>query len=105
LESAAKILPAIDMPGISMPNFREMADVVRRANIYGPRDYRKIVEEAISFWKIETLEGLNEAGRKAQDKIMQIPKRLEKVAEYLERKTEKKSFSFELIYDRILVME
>lgn len=105
LQSALKILPAIDMPGISMPNFREMADVIRRAKIYGPRDYKKIVEEAISFWNIEVLEGLNEAGRKAQDKIMQIPARLEKVAEYIERRTEKKSFSFDLIYDRILVMD
>jgi len=105
LQSALKILPAIDMPGISAPNFREMADVIRRAKIYGPRHYKKIVEEAISFWNIEVLEGLNEAGRKAQDKIMQIPARLEKVAEYLERKTEKKSFSFDLVYNRILVME
>jgi len=105
LQSAAAMLPAIDMPGISMPNFREMADVVRRAKIYGPRDYKKIVEEAISFWKIETLEGLNEMGRKAQDKIMEIPKRLQKVAEYIEKRTEKKSFSFDLIYDRIIVMD
>lgn len=105
LQSAASILPAIDMPGISMPNFREMADVIRRAKIYGPRDYKKIVEEAISFWKIETLEGLNELGRKAQDKIMEIPNRLQKVAEYIEKRTEKKSFSFDLIYDRIIVME
>ncbi len=105
LQSAAAILPAIDMPGISMPNFREMADVIRRAGIYGPRDYKKIVEEAISFWKIETLEGLNEMGRKAQDKILEIPKRLQKVAEYIEKRTEKKSFSFDLIYDRIIIME
>jgi len=105
LQSALKILPAIDMPGISMPNFREMADVIRRAKIYGPLEYKKIVEEAISFWNIEVLEGLNEAGRKAQDKIMKIPGRLEKVAQYLESRTEKKSFSFDLIYDRILVME
>ena len=105
LQSAIKILPAIDMPGISMPNFREMADVIRRAKIYGPRDYKKIVEEAISFWDIEVLEGLNEAGRIAQDKIMRIPTRLEKVAEYLESKTEKKSFSFDLVYNRIFVME
>ena len=105
LQSALGIMPAIDMPGISMPNFREMADVIRRAKIYGPREYKKIVEEAISFWNIEVLEGLNEAGRKAQDKIMQIPGRLEKVAEYIERRTEKKSFSFDLIYDRILVMD
>lgn len=104
LQSALSILPAIDMPGIKMPNFREMADVIRRAGIYGPWDYKKIVEEAISFWNIDVMEGLNEVGRAAQDKIMAIPKRLEKVAQYLERKTEKKSFSFELINDRILVM-
>lgn len=105
LESALTIMPAIDMPGISMPNFREMADVIRREEIYGPRDYKKIVEEAIDYWKIELLDGLNEAGRKAQEKIMQIPKRLEKVAEYIEQKTTQKTFSFELIYNRILVME
>lgn len=105
LQSALAILPAIDMPGIKMPNFREMGDVVRRAGIYGPWDYKKIVEEAISFWNIEILDGLNEMGRKAQEKIMAIPKRLEKVAQYLEKRKEKKSFSFDLIYDRILVME
>ena len=31
LESAARIMPAIDMPGVKMPNFRELSDVVRRA--------------------------------------------------------------------------
>lgn len=105
LESALSILPAIDMPGISMPNFREMADVIRREGIYGPRDYKSIVEEAISFWKLDVLDGLNEAGRKAQEKIMKIPQRLEKVADYIEQKTTKKSFSFELIYNRILLLE
>ncbi|MBZ0180250.1 MAG: acyl-ACP desaturase [Melioribacteraceae bacterium] len=105
LQSALAIMPAIDMPGISMPNFREMADIVRRAGIYGPREYKKIVEEAISAWKIEILTGLNEAGRKAQEKIMAIPKRLERAAEYIEHRTVKKSFSLELIYNRILVMD
>ncbi|MBU2491777.1 MAG: acyl-ACP desaturase [Bacteroidetes bacterium] len=105
LESAVSIMPAIDMPGISMPNFREMADIVRRVGIYGPREYKKIVEEAITFWKIGILQGLNEKGRKAQEKIMQIPERLEKVAQYIEQRSAKKTFSFDLIYNRILVME
>ncbi len=105
LSSALKIMPEIDMPGISMPNFREMADVLTRTGIYGPRDYKKIVEEVLKFWKIELLEGLNEIGRIAQDKLMAIPKRLEKVSDYLEQKTKKKTFSFELIYNRFLVMD
>jgi acyl-[acyl-carrier-protein] desaturase len=103
--SAADIMPAIDMPGISMPNFRDMADVIRRVGIYGPRDYKKIVEEAIKFWEIELITGLNDLAKKAQEKILSIPKRLEKVAEYIEKRTESKTFSFDFIYNRILVFE
>jgi len=105
LQSAVSIMPAIDMPGLSMPNFREMADVVRRVGIYGPWDYKKIVEEAIKFWNIEILTGLNDAASKAQEKILSIPKRLEKVAEYIEQRTKQKTFSFDFIYNRILVFE
>lgn len=105
LLSAVDIMPAIDMPGFSMPNFREMADVVRRVGIYGPLDYKKIVEESIKFWEIEMLTGLNELAQKAQEKILSIPKRLEKVAEYIEKRTESKTFSFDFIYNRILMFE
>jgi acyl-[acyl-carrier-protein] desaturase len=105
LQSALQIMPGIDMPGLSMPNFREMADVIRRAGIYGPRDYKKIVEEALKFWNIEALEGLNDIGRAAQDKLMAIPKRLERVAQIIEQRTNEKTFSFDLIYNRILVMK
>lgn len=105
LLSAAEIMPAIDMPGFSMPNFREMADVVRRVGIYGPRDYKIIVEEAIKFWNIELLTGLDDIAQKAQEKILSIPNRLEKVAQYIERRTESKTFSFDFIYNRILVFD
>ena len=105
LQSAVAIMPSIEMPGISMPNFKEMADIVRRSGIYGPWDYKNIVEEAIRYWKIDLRTGLNEAGRKAQEKIMNIPKRLQKVAEYMERRSKSKSFSFDFIYGRQFSME
>src|SRR6476619_973495 len=105
LESAAKIMPAIDMPGVNMPHFRELADVVRRAGIYGPRDYLKIVEEQIKFWAIDKMTGLNEVGRKAQDKIMAIPARLERIADILEAKTKPKTFSFDVIFSREFAMD
>jgi acyl-[acyl-carrier-protein] desaturase len=105
LESAAKIMPAIDMPGVNMPHFRELADVVRRAGIYGPRDYLKIVEEQIKFWTIDKLTGLNDAGRKAQEKIMAIPSRLERIAGVMEAKTKPKTFSFDVIFHREFAME
>ena len=76
LHSASFILPAIDMPGVTMPGFKELADVIRRSGIYGPRDYLRIVQEQIRYWKIESIEGLNELGRKAQEKIVGIPARL-----------------------------
>ncbi len=103
--AAAKIMPAIDMPGVNMPHFRELADVVRRAGIYGPRDYLKIVEELIKYWSIESLEGLNDLGRKAQEKIMGIPARLERIADVMEQKTKPKTFAFDVIFNRVFAME
>lgn len=100
LASAAEIMPSIDMPGVNMPHFREMADVVRRAGIYGPRDYLRIVEDQIRFWAVETLTGLDDIGRKAQEVICAIPKRLERVAELMETRSKAKSFSFAVAFGR-----
>ena len=100
LSSAAEIMPSIDMPGVNMPNFREMADVIMRAGIYGPRDYLAIVEEQIRFWAIETLDGLDEIGKRAQEKILGIPKRLERVADVMESRTRAKTFAFQVAFAR-----
>lgn len=102
LECAADIMPSIDMPGISMANFNEYADLVRRSGIYGPRDYQKIVEQLITSWNVGVLPQLNEIGRKAQEKIMSIPARLQKVADFIESRVNAKSFSFDVIFGRVL---
>ncbi len=100
LVSAAELMPSIDMPGVNMPHFREMADVIRRAGIYGPRDYLKIVEEQIRYWAIDKVEGLNDIGRKAQETIMAVPKRLERVADAMETRSRAKSFIFDVAFAR-----
>ena len=100
LASAAEVMPSIDMPGVNMPNFREMADVIRRAGIYGPRDYLKIVEEQIRYWAIDTLTGLDEVGKRAQEQILGIPKRLERVANAMETRSLAKTFSFAVAHAR-----
>ena len=82
-----------------------MADVIRRAGIYGPRDYLKIVEEQIRFWKIEALEGLNEAGEKARDKILGIPERLERIADAMQTRSRAKTFSFDVAFAHEFTME
>jgi acyl-[acyl-carrier-protein] desaturase len=105
LISAAAIMPAIDMPGHKMPHFREMADVIRRAGIYGPDDYVKIVEEQIRFWAIEALTNLNEAAEKARDKIMSIPPRLTRIADAMVSRTRAKTFSFDVAFAHEFTME
>lgn len=104
LNCAAEVMPSIDIPGISMANFNEYADIVRRSGIYGPRDYQKIVENLIASWNIDVMTQLNEIGRKAQEKIMSIPARLQKVADFIESRVNAKSFSFDVIFGRILEM-
>ena len=105
LISAASIMPAIDMPGLSMPNFRELSEVIRRTGIYTPWDYKDIVEEVIKFWEIESLTGLSEIAVKAQEKILSIPAMLKKIAQYIDDKTKSKTFSFDFIYNRMLRFE
>ena len=100
LVSAAEIMPSIDMPGVNMPHFRDMADVIRRAGIYGPREYLKIVEEQIKYWAIDAVEGLDEVGRAAQEKIMGIPKRLERIADAMETRSRTKTFSFNVAFSQ-----
>jgi acyl-[acyl-carrier-protein] desaturase len=103
--SAAEIMPSIEMPGVAMPHFRDMADVVRRAGIYGPRDYLKIVEELIKFWAIGAVTGLDEIGRKAQEKIMAVPDRLLRVADMMETRSKAKTFSFDVAFAREFAMD
>ena len=89
----------------TMPGFREMADVVRRAEIYGPRDYLKIVQEQIRFWRIEMLRDLNEAGEKARDRILEIPARLERIADAMQSRSRAKTFSFDVAFAHEFTME
>ncbi|MBA3259596.1 MAG: acyl-ACP desaturase [Gemmatimonadales bacterium] len=105
LHSASFILPAIDMPGVTMPGFKDLADVIRRSGIYGPRDYLRIVQEQIRYWKIESIQGLGELGRIAQDKILGIPARLRRIAEHMETRSKAKTFSFEVVFNREFAME
>ncbi|QHS11497.1 acyl-ACP desaturase [Sinimarinibacterium sp. NLF-5-8] len=104
LASLAAVAPALAMPGHNIANYAHMSEVERRAGIYGPREYLKLVEELLSHWAIGKLEGLSAVGRAAQDKVMQLPKRLRRMAEYVETKAHSRSFSFDFIYQRAFEM-
>ena len=65
-----------------------------------PLGCRANVEEQIRFWAIETLAGLDEIGKRAQEKILQVPKRLERVADMMETRSRAKTFSFSVAFAR-----
>lgn len=102
MESALKVMPRLAMPGHSIAGYSDMADVVHRAGIYGPRDYRKVVEECLASWGIAELTPDDAAGREAQDRMMAVPGRLDKLADLLERRMRSKSFSFDFVYQRVM---
>ena len=64
-----------------------------------------IVEELLEFWNIGGLTGLSSEGAAAQEKLMKIPNRLERMANYLDAKAAAvRTFSFDFIYDRAIVI-
>ena len=104
LHALAAIAPALAMPGHNIDGYAQMSEVERRAGIYGPREYLKLVEELIKHWTIDALGDLSAVGRAAQDKIMELPGRLAKMADYIERKTKTRSFNFDVVYQRAFEM-
>lgn len=102
LYALLKVMPALAMPGHTIPDYDHMSDVMRRADIYGPRHYQKIVEELLAFWSIGTLSALRAEGRKLQDKLMKIPARLARMADYVESKAGPRSFQFAFLGNRVI---
>lgn len=100
--SALQIVPRLAMPGSSIDGYAEMADVVYRAGIYGPQDYRKVVSQCLESWGITELRPEHAAGREAQERLMAVPGRLDKLADLLETRTRPRTFSFGFIYQRAL---
>ncbi len=104
LAALASVAPALAMPGHNIDGYAQMSEVERRSGIYGPREYLKLVEDLITHWTIDKLTGLSTIGRAAQEKVMQLPARLSRMADYIESKAHTRSFSFEFIYQRAFEM-
>ena len=97
LVSLQKVTLGFEMPGHNVPSYGDMSEVIRRADIFGPRQYQKIVEELLEFWKIGELTGLNATGEEARDKLMKVPKRLSRIADYADAKASRKTFKFDFL--------
>lgn len=104
LVSLQRVTLGFAMPGHNITGFDQMSEVVRRTGIFGPRHYQRIVEELLDFWQIGTLTGLDADGAKAQQRLMQVPTRLERMANYVDDKASLRSFSFPFLYEREITM-
>lgn len=100
LDSLLKVTLGFEMPGHNIPGFAEMSEVLGRAGIFGTRDYHRIVEELLAYWEIGSLTGLSPHAQYSQDRLMKVPQRLARMADYAEAKSQKKAFRFDVIYGR-----
>src|SRR5689334_10391043 len=91
LDAIRRVVGTFEMPGAAMPGFREMTDVIRRASLYGPRDFLKIVEEQIEHWRIAALTDLSAAGREAQAAVMSFPERFRKICDRMDARATSRS--------------
>jgi acyl-[acyl-carrier-protein] desaturase len=100
LVSLLKVTLNFAMPGHAIAGYDDMSEVVRRAGVFGARQYQEIVEELLKFWQIGALDGLSAIGRQAQEKLMKVPARLSRMADFQDAKSGVRDFSFEFIYGR-----
>jgi acyl-[acyl-carrier-protein] desaturase len=104
LDALLKVTLGFAMPGHAMKGFSALSDVVQRARIFGTREYCGIVETLLTHWGIGAMVGLSAAGRAAQEKLMAVPARLKKLADYAESKQKPRSFGFDFIYGRAVTV-
>ena len=57
------------------------SDAAQRAMVYTGQDYINILAELLEDWKIEHISGLNESAEKAQEYLMKLPGRLQRITD------------------------
>jgi acyl-[acyl-carrier-protein] desaturase len=100
LDAIRHVVSSFEMPGAAMPGFKEMTDVIRRAGLYGPRDFLKIVEEQIEHWSIAAMTDLTAKGREAQATVMSFPDRFRRICDRMEARATARTFAFDVVYGR-----
>ena len=57
------------------------SDAAQRCMVYTGQDYINILKDLLDEWKIEHVKGLNEKAEKAQEYLMKLPGRLQKITD------------------------
>ena len=104
LVSLLKVTLGFAMPGHNIAGFSEMSEVLERSGIFGTRQYLKIVEELWEYWNLADMKGLNHEGEKALERLLKVPARLARVADYAEAKLQPKTYRFDVLEGRSVTL-
>ena len=104
LVALLKVTLGFAMPGHNIAGFSEMSEVVERAGIFSTRQYLKIVEELWDYWQLSALTGLNHDGEKALERLLKVPGRLARVADYADAKKQARTYAFGFLDGRTVTL-
>jgi acyl-[acyl-carrier-protein] desaturase len=62
-------------------SWNPFSDTAQRVGVYTGMDYINILRSLIDEWRIDSIRALSDAGETARDYIMELPDRLEKIAQ------------------------
>lgn len=98
------VMPAHLMyDGESDTLFDDFSSVAQRTGVYTAGDYADIMEHLVKAWKVETMQGLNDEGRRAQEYVCKLPPRIRKLADRVQAQKAKsgpKSVKMSWIFNR-----
>lgn len=82
LPAIAKQLYSFEMPGAGLSDFDERTANSATLGIYGALEHRDLViKPVLSHWEIDQLTGLSPEAERARERILRIPKILDRVIE------------------------
>ncbi|KAJ1290341.1 hypothetical protein BS78_02G235400 [Paspalum vaginatum] len=106
---AAVMRTKVAMPGEFMADGRDenlfghFSAVAQRAGVYSAKDYGDMVEHFVRRWGVAELEGLTDDGRRAQDYVCGLPRKIRRIEELAHDRAAQKeaqSVSFSWVFDR-----
>lgn len=80
LEALLFVIKSFAMPGEEISEFSEFSRLQARADVFGPRQFAKIVSSVTETLSLATLTGLSPSGAAARDGIMKLIHVLNRVA-------------------------
>lgn len=87
LDAIHRVLSTFQMPGTTIPGFVRRAVEIARAGVYNLRIHHdRVLVPVIRDWGVEQLTGLSVKAQELQEKVLEIPSKVMRRAEIVERR-------------------